>query len=225
MGGYGKRFKEAGYETYKPLLPIGDKTMIERVIENLTPSCPHRFIFIVNADFWEMVDHDPFPQDALVIVEKERQGAATAIALASEHIKGQPLVIANSDQLVDFSIDEFLEDAEPYDASILVFNDSNPKWSFAEVYNDEVIRVAEKDPISEWATVGIYYWQDGQDYLQSLEQMMEAGDKVNNEWYVCPTYNYMPRHKLITYMIVSRDEMHGLGTPEDYEAYLALVRS
>ena len=81
-------------------------------------------------------------------------------------------------------------------------------------------RVAEKDPISEWATVGYYWWKDGTQFIQSVDAMMKANDRVNNEFYTCPTYNYTVQLEgigNIKHMEV--DAMQGLGTPEDLKEY------
>ena len=46
MAGRGSRFAKEGYVDPKPLIKLKDKRMIQVVINNLTPSIPHRFIFI-----------------------------------------------------------------------------------------------------------------------------------------------------------------------------------
>jgi len=76
------------------------------------------------------------------------------------------------------------------DAGIVTFTATHPKWSFAKLNKDGYVeRVAEKDPISDIATVGIYYWAHGSDYVKYAEQMIEGNDRVNNEFYVCPVFN------------------------------------
>ena len=46
MAGHGSRFSKAGYKDPKPLIRMGEKTMIEVVVDNLRPSESHRFIFV-----------------------------------------------------------------------------------------------------------------------------------------------------------------------------------
>ena len=106
------------------------------------------------------------------------------------------------------------------DAGILTFKSTHPKWSFAKVDdNGYVTEVAEKNPISDIATVGIYYWKKGSDYVKYAEQMIEKNIRHNNEFYVCPVFNQAVEDgkKIITYDI---DNMWGLGTPEDLEYFL-----
>jgi len=52
MAGRGSRFQQVGYRDPKPLIPVLGKPMIERVIDNLRPAAPHRFIFICQRQRW-----------------------------------------------------------------------------------------------------------------------------------------------------------------------------
>ena len=133
-----------------------------------------------------------------------------------------PLIIANSDQFVDWNSSEFMYKMQErnVDAGILTFKSTHPKWSFAKVDDSGyVTEVAEKNPISDIATVGIYYWKKGSDYVKYAEQMIEKNIRHNNEFYVCPVFNQAVEDgkKIITYDI---DNMWGLGTPEDLEYFL-----
>jgi len=82
-----------------------------------------------------------------------------------------------------------------------------------------VTEVQEKNPISDIATVGVYYWAKGSDYVKYAEQMIAKNMRVNNEFYVCPVYNegIVDGKKFKTFNI---DKMWGLGTPEDLKHYL-----
>ena len=142
-----------------------------------------------------------------------------------------PLLIANSDQLVNFDVNHFVEDCfnRCLDGSILVFRDpsKNEKWSFVEVDSSgHVVRVAEKKAISDIATVGIYFFSKGSDFVSSAIDMIAANERVNNEFYTCPVYNYMIRSgaKIGIYE-VSQESMFGLGTPEDLEQYLSAINA
>jgi len=79
--------------------------------------------------------------------------------------------------------------------------------------------VAEKKPISKHATVGIYFWKRGRDYVECAESMIEKDIRVNNEFYVCPVYNeaLLRGARVKTFHI---DKMWGLGTPEDLDLFL-----
>ncbi|EAH7076626.1 lipopolysaccharide biosynthesis protein, partial [Campylobacter jejuni] len=138
-----------------------------------------------------------------------------------------PLMIANSDQIVDVDIADFINDSfkRGLDGSILTFIDKekNPKWSFAKLNNDLVVEVKEKEAISEFATVGIYFFNKGKIFVESAIDMIIENDRVNNEFYTCPVYNYAIKSgaKIGIYNI-NFSKMHGIGIPEDLEIFKAI---
>ena len=152
------------------------------------------------------------------------QGAACTALLAERYIDNdQPLLIANSDQFVEWDSTHFyyqtLSQGDT-DGCILTFKSTHPKWSFAKV-NEEgyVTEVAEKNPISDVATVGIYYWKRGSDFVKYAKRMIENNVRVNNEFYIAPVFNeaISDGKKITTYNV---KKMWGLGIPEDLNTFL-----
>lgn len=231
MAGEGSRFVKAGYEKPKPFINIQGKPMIVRVIENLQlPEA--RFILIGRKSHLEaereIVSKIESKYNATFIgIDKLTEGTACTILFARSFINNEtPLLIANSDQIVDISMSEFVNDCatRELDGSILTFKDleRNRKWSFAKT-NDSglVLEVKEKVPISDIATVGIYLFKRGKDFVDSAIDMFINNDRVNNEFYTCPIYNYMIlRSKKIGVYNISQSQMHGIGTPEDLTRYI-----
>ena len=106
------------------------------------------------------------------------------------------------------------------DGGIVTFKATHPKWSYAAVDNDGMVtKVAEKDPISDNATVGFYYWKRGEDYVESAKDMIAMQKRVNGEFYVCPVFNQaiLMGKKIFAHNV---EEMWGLGTPEDLRYFL-----
>jgi HAD superfamily hydrolase (TIGR01509 family) len=226
MAGAGSRFSEAGFTFPKPLIEVHGKPMIQLVVENLNVDA--HFIFIVQKEHYEKYHLKQFlnlisPQCDIVVVDGLTQGAACTTLLAKHLIDNQsPLLIANSDQYVEWNSNECLYSfsANGIDAGIVTFKATHPKWSFVKL-NDQgfVSQVAEKNPISDIATVGIYYWNNGSDYVKYAEQMIEKNIRTNNEFYVCPVFNEaIADGKKIK--IKNIDRMWGLGTPEDLKYFL-----
>lgn len=151
------------------------------------------------------------------------QGAACTALLAKKYIDvDEPLLFANSDQYLDWNSNEFMYSmlADEVDGGILTFTATHPKWSFARLGDDGFVReVAEKKPISDIATCGIYYWKRGSDFVKYAEQMIQKEVRVNNEFYVCPVFNeaIQDSKKIKTFHI---EKMWGLGTPEDLDRFL-----
>ena len=159
----------------------------------------------------------------MIKVNEITEGAACTALLAKELINNdEELVIANSDQWINWDNQHFLAFLRKSDADggIVTFISTHPKWSFVKVNDQgEVTLLAEKKPISNIATVGIYYFKKGKYFVEAAEQMIRKNIRTNNEFYIAPTYNEMieAKKKILHYPIA---EMRGLGTPEDLTRFL-----
>jgi len=232
--GKGRRFVEAGYSKPKPFIDVLDKPMIQHVIDNLAIDDRNITLLLQRShlkDEPSLKKHFENNDINIVTVDKVTEGTACTALLARDLIDNdQPLLIANSDQYVDFNAQDFVDDclSRNLDGSILVFKDPtlNPKWSFAK-YDEGglVTQVAEKEPISDMATVGIYFFRSGRQFTQAAIDMIVNNDRVNGEFYTCPVYNYMitTGAKIGLYEVPSK-AMHGLGTPEDLNGFLASLQ-
>lgn len=226
MAGAGSRFAQAGYTFPKPLIEVDGKPMIQVVVENLNIEA--HYIFLVQKDHYEKYNLKQLlnliaPNCDIVQVDGITEGAACTTLLAKNLINTEdPLLIANSDQFVEWNSNECLYGftADEIDGGIVTFKATHPKWSFARVGEDGFVKeVAEKNPISDDATVGIYYWKHGKDYVKYTEQMIEKDIRTNKEFYVCPVFNQaIEDGKKIK--IKPIDRMWGIGTPEDLEYFL-----
>ena len=226
MAGAGTRFEAAGYTFPKPLIDVAGKPMIQVVVENL--GIDANYIFIVQKSHREKYNLDVLmnlirPGCTVIEVDGITEGAACTTLLAREFIDNdEQLIVANSDQYVEWNSVEFMYfmQEHDFDGSILTFESTHPKWSFAKT--DEagfVTEVAEKNPISNHATTGIYYWKHGSDYVKYADQMIQKNIRVNNEFYVCPVFNEaIADGKIIKSYDI--DRMWGLGTPEDLNYFL-----
>ena len=226
MAGAGSRFEQAGYTFPKPLIEVRNKPMIQVVVENLNLDA--NYIYVVQKSHREKYNLDTLlnlltPGCKIVETDGLTEGAACTALLAKEYIDSDnPLFFANSDQFVEWDSNEFMYKMQETDADggIVTFTATHPKWSFAKVDgNGLVTEVAEKNPISDIATVGYYYWKHGSDFVKYAEQMIEKNVRVNNEFYVCPVFNQaIEDSKQIR--IFNTAGMWGLGTPEDLKYYL-----
>ena len=227
MAGAGSRFEQVGYTFPKPLIEVDGKPMIQIVVENLNIDAKH--IFIVQKSHYEkynlkyLLNLITNNNCEIVQVDGITEGAACTTLLAKKFIDNdEPMVMANSDQLLEWDSNEFMYSmvADNVDGGIVSFEATHPKWSFAKLGDDGFVsEVAEKKPISNIATVGVYYWRRGSDYVKYAEQMIEKDIRTNNEFYVCPVYNEaIGDDKKIKVFPV--DKMWGLGTPEDLDRYI-----
>ena len=234
MAGLGSRFSKAGYTIPKPLIPVNGVPMIQVVIKNLTPLQEHRFIFIVQQ---EQIDkysldkklYESAPDSVIYPINYITEGQASSVLLVEEYIDNDsPLMCANCDQYIDFNINDYLDkiNNEHLDGLIMTMTSNEDKWSYAKTNSvGLVVETAEKKVISENATVGIFNFAKGSDFVKYTKQMQADNLRVNNEFYICPVYNYFVKDskKIGIYPIGKEfDGMYGLGTPNDLEKFLSL---
>lgn len=234
MAGRGSRFMKDGYSLPKPLISVLGKPMMQVVINNIRPKTKHRFIFLCLQEHIEKYQIDEnlkkwAPGCEIVVVDQVTEGAACTVLLAKKFINNDDsLMIANSDQYVNIDIDDYLKemDSKKADGLIMTFNADDPKWSFAGLDDKgNVTRVVEKEAISNEATVGVYNFRLGRDFVEAAESMISKNLRVNNEFYVAPAYNEMinKNKKVVIYNVGKIfDGMYGLGTPEDLEKFIRL---
>jgi len=228
MAGEGRRFSEDGYTFPKPLIDVGGKPMIQTVVENLDFNA--EYIFIVRKKHLEKysglkqtLENITNGKCKIVTCDGLTEGAASTALLAKKFINNDDdLLIANSDQLIEYEIENFntFKNMLNVDAIVYTFNATHPKWSFVRVNaRGAVMEVAEKKPISNIATCGIYWYRRGSDFVKYAEQMIQKNIRVNNEFYIAPVYNELIKDNktLIPFYV---HKMWGLGTPEDLNNYL-----
>ena len=232
MAGEGSRFTKEGYTFPKPLIDVGGKPMIQRVVENLDFDC--EYIFLVRKNHLEKYDGlretlSRIANNRMQIVEVDglTDGAACTALLAKDLINSDDdLLIANSDQIIEYEPQNFnlMRNLTNVDAIVWTFNDVHPKWSFVKTNSRGFcVEVAEKKPISDIATCGIYWYRKGSDFVKSAEQMIQKNLRIKNEFYIAPVYNELIAQgkTLIPFFV---HKMHGVGTPEDLKNYLRNIR-
>jgi dTDP-glucose pyrophosphorylase len=234
MAGRGSRFVSAHFKHPKPLIPVMGRPMIEWVIDNIRPGRPHRFIFVC---LEEHLTTQPEVADTLRricpgceirTVGEVTEGAACTVLTVRDLIDNdQPLMIANSDQFVSLDIDDYLAagDQSGVDGLIMTFWSDDPKWSFCRMREDDsVAGVVEKEVVSNEATVGIYNFRRGSDFVRAADEMIRRDLRVNNEFYVAPAYNQLIEagaHVVVARTGREYDGMHGLGIPQDLAHFLS----
>jgi UDP-N-acetylglucosamine diphosphorylase / glucose-1-phosphate thymidylyltransferase / UDP-N-acetylgalactosamine diphosphorylase / glucosamine-1-phosphate N-acetyltransferase / galactosamine-1-phosphate N-acetyltransferase len=230
MAGNGSRFAQVGYKNPKPFIDVLGKPMIAHVLDNLAlPNATYTLIarsehLAACPEVVEQLKQQYAIQ--FITVDQLTEGAACTILHAHRIINNEtPLLLANSDQLIDFSVAEFINQAQAQqaDGSILTFEANHPKWSYAKLGADGwVDQVAEKVVISNHATVGVYYFRTGKLFVEAALDMIIANDRFNNEFYACPSYNYLLKQQgKVSIFEIMPEQMHGLGTPEDLAVFLS----
>lgn len=230
--GNGIRFKQAGYSKIKPLIEVHGIPMINWVIANFDLNENDRvFIIVKNGDRIEELRENWFKVSNLklnfIVLNGITEGPADSVNKVRKLIDGEkPMIVANSDQFVNSRLRHFVDEVchSSNVGSILTMYASGEKWSYIEASsNGTVNKVVEKVELSDQATVGIYGWKKAMHFFDSFNEMKQANDRTNNEFYVAPTYNYLINRGLnVSYINIGNleDTVFGLGTPEDLEFFL-----
>lgn len=233
MAGKGSRFANAGYELPKPFIDVCGQPMIKVVIDNLSPRRPHRFIFICQNEHLKKYNAkaliESYCKDSIIIgIDGYTEGQLCTALLASNYINNdEPVMTANTDQYIDCDINDYLDeiDSRNLDGMIMTMKADDPKWSFAKVdSNGIVLETAEKKVISDEATVGIYNFKTGKDFVRSGENLIKKNIRTNGEFYICPCYNELIKEgkRIGIYNIgTEKKGMYGLGIPDDLKYFLS----
>lgn len=221
-----------GISTPKPLIEIDGIPMLLWVIANFELSPSDRVVIVCQrtdnvkfmlSRFLEKID---FSVDFLEI-DGITGGPASTLEIALHSlVPDVPVIVANSDQYISGQIEAFtrLVRNSKQGGSILTMAASGNKWSYiGRDLKGKIKKVVEKLEISSEATVGIYAWANSQILANSLDYLFKHGKKVNNEYYVAPSYEYLIKAsiELQTLSIGAHGEnVHGLGTPEDLAEFI-----
>lgn len=219
--GEGSRFVKAGYKAPKPLIEARGVPMINRVV-GMFPT--ERRIIICQKQYEREIQ--TASESEVIPITKLTEGAALSVLCAEALVNDDdPVVICNSDNLIlDDLCRIFIEGIGSEDGSILTFKVESGPWSYARVRGARVVQVAEKTPISDNATAGVYYFKSWRILRTAVCRMIAANDRFNGEFYLAPAYNYMIGAGMtVTNFTIPKQNFVSLGTPADLELYNALA--
>lgn len=230
--GIGKRFSEAGFQDPKPLIIVKGKEIVRHSIESF--GVPGNYIFIIrkglrSVDLRRLLI-DIIPNSQIIETDEMTEGAACSVLLAKELINNnQDLVVFNCDQRTNWDYENFTRFCQDSntDGVVTTYPHENIEvgkaspFSFIKLDNqNNAIRLEEKFAISNLALCGIHYWKNGCDFIESATEMICRNDRVNGEFYVSRTYNYLiEKGKKIKHFPISSGQFFSLGTPEDVKKF------
>jgi dTDP-glucose pyrophosphorylase len=226
MAGLGARFKTAGYTIPKPMVDVLGRPMIQAVIENL--QVEGQYIFIIHKQHETDYGLGSMLQQikpGCVVIETEvvTEGPACTALLAQDYIDSNELIIINCDQIIeDLNINQLIRFSKVNQADGILgtFISTSNKNSYVKLDDHGyVTEVKEKLVISNTATNGLHFWNNGKDFVFSAKEMIKANERYNNEFYIAPTYNYLIKNRKV--VLPYFYNLHfPIGTPQDLEAYV-----
>jgi bifunctional N-acetylglucosamine-1-phosphate-uridyltransferase/glucosamine-1-phosphate-acetyltransferase GlmU-like protein len=182
------------------LTDVGDRTMIERVLENLGRiENIGRYIFVVREEDCLRFGLDAALKTAagtrgvVVALKGETAGAACSALMAVDVLDfSRPLLIANSDQVIEADLNclasEFL--SSEADAGVLCVDALHPRWSYVRTdCRGDVIEVVEKRAVSRDAIAGFYMFRTAGDFVSAAAAMIQKGRSAEGKYFVAPCLN------------------------------------
>lgn len=241
MSGRGTRFAKEGIPVPKPWIMLADNPMWGWSLKSLPLDLVDEIILVQHKDYpiftaeafqsFQMMVGSVGIKSELVTEETPLRGAAISVLYGLRGLSpDKPLVVANCDQVYS-TTDTFSTPRDVLTGKIhgLIpcFPSRDKKWSYAILDRprscdyDIVKHVVEKPdepPKHGLATVGVYYFASTKLLTDAIEKMVAAEDRVNGEYYLAPSYNYLQAGSIVGIEYV--DQMYGLGTPEDIDIFV-----
>ena len=222
-------FKDAYFP--KPLTEINGKTMIEMVVDNYKEIAPKNYVFVFSDDDCKKFHLDSSvkiltPASQVIRLGKETAGALCTCLMAVEYINDNtPLVIANSDQIIDVDYRDVLKHFANVDAGVITFPNIHPRWSYARKSGDEVVEVAEKRPISKDAIAGFYYFKKGTDFVQAAKNAMIKQNNLEGRYYISASINELIlMGKKVGYFDIEKEQYKSFYSPAKIKEYEESLR-
>ena len=234
MAGEGSRFAKAGWSTPKPLIELKGVPLFQRAIESVAlPGVKMKYSFIVRQEHIDKHHIDKLITAILsgarvFSVLKTTRGAVETCLMAEGAIDDEDAVVVMDCDLEFRSVgyNELVAkalsvSAEEADGGALVsFESDNPRYSYAQIDDEgRVLRTAEKEPISNHALCGAYFFGSGKDFKRLANQLLKEGTQGKAEFYVSLLYNYLLAEGKVV-RLVPMEEYYSYGTPEELQAYV-----
>jgi NDP-sugar pyrophosphorylase family protein len=213
----------------KPLLDVNGSPMLARVINNFYHYDAKFFVCVLKEHQQKfniidnVKDHCDESNITYVIIDELTDGPARTSYFAKQYLNvDDPLIVTNCDQVIfDLDVDRLslFAGKNSADGVLGTFYSNSPKNSYVRLNDDGLVtQVKEKEVISNYATNGLHFWTKGSYFFDSCDEMFSRNDRVNNEFYVGPSYNYMINKgkKVIHYFF---NEHFPIGIPQDLEKF------
>jgi len=222
MAGHGSRFKERGYLPPKFRIMARGRTLMDWSLSSLRAFFGERFIFAcLDEEDGEWIRSTAAALGIGEVVIAKRSGvsrgqAETAFDALVHVDPSRPLWIYNIDTCVTPNAMQ-PQDLDTADGCIPVFHCTEPSMSFVRhASDDDVMEIAEKQPISSWATVGLYGFRSAACFAKHYQDAYDRGriPITQGERYVAPIYQLMLMHgERVIAPRLKMGDVNVLGTP------------
>lgn len=217
----------------KPLYEIKGKTMVELVVENYAELDPEHYIFVFSDEDCCQFHLDDSvrmitPVSEVIRLKKQTAGALCTCLMAVDLINNDtPLIIANSDQIIEIDYTKVLEkfNVEGANAGVITFPNIHPRWSYARKSNSEIVEVAEKRPLSKDAIAGFYYFRKGSDFVEAAKKAILKRSCLDGKYYISASINELIlMGKRVSYYDIEKNQYRSFYSPAKIKEYEEDIR-
>lgn len=230
IAGTSELFIKAGFLYPKPLIEINGAPMIELVIEKTKSlTIDHQLVFVLKEEDVSKYHLDNTlkllsPNCQIVVLKKDTKGALCSILMTIDYIDdNDSILILNGDQIIDVDFNEIINslNAKHADVGIVTFNSIHPRWSFAKIENEVVVQTAEKNPISNNAIAGFYYFTNAKMFFENAFQCILNDVQLDGIFYISPVINeFILKNKKVINYNIEKSKYHSFYSPQMINEYL-----
>lgn len=219
MAGLSSRFFNYGFKKIKYELPVDRKgtRMIDAAIQSLCVTQDSKFYFLIREDVKNL-------KGTIVKTDNVTQGSASSVNILYDYLdENKPLIVANCDQIMEYSYDNFIRECSKYDGCVMTYHDEtmSPKNSFIS-FNPT--RVTEKIPMkNSHPLTGIHYFKEARMFREGYDYMVKNDIKApNGEFYVSLVYQALVElgYTIGMYKLSGNEKYHPIGEPIEYFKYI-----
>lgn len=235
MAGEGRRFRQEGYASIKPLIPVGGRTMVEIACDAFPAN--EEFIFICNRDHLKMTGLERVlrrirPDCRIFAVEPHSLGPVHSVLQVQKHIPDEEEVILNyCDFTMEWDYGAFLRSMRETkaDAGLAVFRGFQPaqftgtRYAYVRQEGMRLLEIREKESytdnrLAEYASTGTHYFRSGALMKKYLQQAVDRDMSTRNEFYASLPFNAIVQDGLRV-QLFEVQKFICLGTPNDVKEY------
>lgn len=219
-------FKDAYFP--KPLTEINGTTMLEMVVDDYSNLEPKNYIFIFSDEDCKKFHIDSSVKmltasSQVIKLSHQTAGALCTCLMAVEYVNDDtPLIIANSDQIIEEDYREVIKhfDIIGADAGVITFPNIHPRWSYARKKGDEVIEVSEKRPISKDAIAGFYYFRKGSAFIEAAKNALIKRSNLEGKYYISASINELILlGKKVGFYDIEKEQYRSFYSPAKIKEY------
>jgi len=180
------------------LSEIGGISVLENIINKTNNLLNTNFTFVFSAEDASNFHLDKIAQilkpgsNSFKVPDTTKGSLCTSLSAVSTLNQESELLIISANELIDKDFNAELNSFRTgsFDGGTLVFKSIQPRYSYVRLdENDFVIEAAQRRPISQDATTGMFWFSSTQDFVSGAKSMIRKDALVDGAFFVAPVFN------------------------------------